>query len=166
VGRAKTTILEEYSGGGLQIRGIEGLFDSSWPGLLGTLAPRVLVGADQIPARWAAQRAAPSWLQVSGTSHFLVMSSSHRPSGPCAGCAHPRDEQGTDPIPTISFVSLWAGILQAVDLLNEANGQANAGSYTICSPFGLSGARPLIKRELAPAPGCPVTCHAARSSQR
>jgi hypothetical protein len=163
VGRAKAAILKGYSHDGLLIRGVEGFFDNSWPSLLVTLAPRMLIGADQIPARWAAQRAAPSWLQVSGTSHFLVMSSSHHPDGPCAGCAHPRDEQGSDPIPTISFVSLWAGILQAVDLLNEADGQTSAGSYTVCSPFGLSGTRPLITRQLAPAPGCPVPCRAARS---
>lgn len=159
--QAKVAVLEGYSRDGLQISGIPGLFDDSWPSLLDGLAPRVLIGADQIPARWAVQRAAPPWLQVSGTSHFLTMSSCHRPEGPCAGCAHPKDEQGDDPIPTISFVSLWAGILQAVDLLNDTSGQESAGFYTICSPFGLSGTRPLIRRKLTSAPDCPVPCHAA-----
>ena len=161
LGQAKVSVLEGYSRDGLQISGIQGRFDDSWPSLLGGLAPRVLIGADQIPARWAVQRAAPPWLQVSGTSHFLTMSSSHHPEGPCAGCAHPKDEQGDDPIPTISFVSLWAGILQAVDLLNDISGQETAGFYTICSPFGLSGTRPLIRRRLTPAPNCPIPCHAA-----
>jgi hypothetical protein len=163
LGQAKASVLEGYSRNGLQVSGIQGRFDDSWPSLLGGLAPRVLIGADQIPARWAVQRAAPPWLQVSGTSHFLTMSSSHHPEGPCAGCAHPRDEQGDDPIPTISFVSLWAGILQTVDLLNDISGQESAGFYTICSPFGLSGTRPLIRRKLTPASNCPVPCRAAQS---
>jgi hypothetical protein len=163
VGTAKTTVLEGHSRGRFRISGIQDRFDDSWPGLLGRLAPRVLIGADQIPARWAVQRAAPRWLQVSGTSHFFTMSSSHRPDGPCAGCAHPRDEQGDDPIPTISFVSLWAGILQAVDLLNEASSRETAGGYTMCYPFGLSGTRPLIQGKLSPAANCPVHCRAAQS---
>jgi len=100
---------------------------------------------------------------VSGTSHFLAMSSSDQPDGPCAGCAHPRDEQGDGPIPTISFVSLWAGILQAIDLLSQASGQEPAGHYTMCHPLGLSGTRPLIRGKLSPAAKCPVPCRAAQS---
>jgi hypothetical protein len=163
VGKAKSAILECHSLGQIKISGIQDRFDGSWPDLLGRLAPRVLVGADQIPARWAVQRAAPEWLQVSGTSHFFAMSSSHQPGGPCAGCAHPRDEQGDDPIPTISFVSLWAGILQAIDLLNEASGQESVGYHTMCYPLGLSGTRPLIRGKLSPTAKCPVPCQAAQS---
>lgn len=163
VGTAKTTVLEGYSRDRFRVSGIQERFDDSWPDLLGCLASRVLIGADQIPARWAAQHAAPQWLQVSATSHFFAMSSSHRPDGPCAGCAHPKDEQGDDPIPTISFVSLWAGILQAVDLLNEASSQETAGRYTMCYPFGLSGTRPLIQGKLTPSASCPVHCPAAQS---
>jgi hypothetical protein len=162
-GKAKPAILEYYSRDKIEISGIQNRFDDSWSDLLGRIAPRVLVGADQIPARWAVQRAAPEWLQVSGTSHFFAMSSSHQPGGPCAGCAHPRDEQGDDPIPTISFVSLWAGILQAIDLLSEASGQDSAGYYTMCYPLGLSGTRPLIRGKLSPAAECPVQCRAAES---
>jgi hypothetical protein len=164
LGQAKVSVLEGYSQATLRISGIKGRFDDSWPTLLGGLAPRVLIGADHIPARWAVQRAAPPWLQVSGTSHFFAMSSSHHREGPCAGCAHPKDEQGDDPIPTISFVSLWAGILQAIDLLNEISEQESAGFCTICSPFGLSGTRPLIRSELTPAPNCPVHCRASQLS--
>jgi RNA polymerase-binding transcription factor DksA len=67
-----------------------------------------------------------------------------------------------DPIPTISFVSLWAGILQAVDLLNDISGQETAGLYTIC----LSCTRPLIRRKLTPTANCPVSCQAAQSYAR
>jgi hypothetical protein len=163
VGENKTTILECQTRDQIKISGIPDRFDNSWSDLLGCLAPKVLVGVDQIPARWAVQRAALEWLQVSGTSHFFAMSSSHQPGGPCAGCAHPRDEQGDDPIPTISFVSLWAGILQAIDLLNEASGQESAGYYTMCYPFGISGPRPFIRGKLNPTAKCPVPCKAATS---
>jgi hypothetical protein len=69
---------------------------------------------------------------VSGTSHFFAMAASHHPAGPCTGCTHPIDECADDPIPTISFVSLWAGILRALDLLNEASGRPAAGYCTMC----------------------------------
>jgi hypothetical protein len=162
----KVRVLEGYSRGSFKISGKQARFDDSWPSLLGSLAPRVLVGADQIPVRWAVQRAAPRWLQVSGTSHFFAMASSHHPDGPCAGCAHPIDERGDDPIPTISFVSLWAGILQAVDLLNEASSRPTAGYYTMCYPFGLSGARPNIRGALDGVANCPVGCRSSQSTHK
>lgn len=162
----KVGVLEGYSRGSFKISGIQARFDDSWSALLGDLAPRVMVGADQIPVRWAVQHAAPQWMQVSGTSHFFAMASSHHPDGPCAGCAHPIDERGDDPIPTISFVSLWAGILQAVDLLNEANSRPTAGCYTMCYSFGLSGVRPIIRGALDEVANCPVECLASRRLAR
>jgi hypothetical protein len=162
----KVRVLEGYSRGSFKISGKQARFDDSWPSLLGDLAPRVLIGADQIPVRWAAQDAAPQWLQVSGTSHLFAMASSHHPDGPCAGCAHPIDERGDEPIPTISFVSLWAGILQAVDLLNEASGQPTAGHYTMCYPFGLSGRRPILRGALDGIANCPVGCRSSQSLAR
>jgi hypothetical protein len=161
--RPKVRVLEGYSRGPFTISGKEARFDNSWPDLLGSLAPRVLVGADQIPVRWAVQQTAPRWLQVSGTSHFFAMASSHHPDGPCAGCAHPVDENGNEPIPTISFVSLWAGILQAMDLLNEASGRPTAGYYTMCYPFGLSGTRPILRGSFNAVANCPVRCHSSQS---
>ena len=162
----KARVLEGYSRVSFQISGILARFDDSWSALLGSLAPRVLVGADQIPVRWAVQKAAPRWLQVSGTSHFFAMASSHHPDGPCAGCAHPIDEDGNEPIPTISFVSLWAGILQALDLLNEASGPPTAGYYTMCYPFGLSGGRPILRGALDGVASCPVGCKVSQSIAR
>jgi hypothetical protein len=162
----KVRVLEGNSRGSIMISGKEAQFDDSWPALLGSLAPRVLVGADQIPVRWAVQQAAPQWLQVSGTSHFFAMASSHHPDGPCAGCAHPVDENGNEPIPTISFVSLWAGILQALGLLNEASGRPTAGYYTMCYPFGLSGGRPILRGALDGVATCPVGCKVSQSVAR
>lgn len=158
----KVRVLEGYSQRSFTISGEEAAFDDSWKDLFGSLAPRVLVGADQIPVRWAVQQVAPQWLQVSGTSHFFTIASSHHPDGPCAGCAHPVDEYGTEPIPTISFVSLWAGILQAMDLLTEASGRPTAGRYTMCYPFGLSGARPILCGALDAVVHCPVRCPASQ----
>jgi hypothetical protein len=63
----------------------------------------------------------------------------------------------------LSFVSLWAGILQAIDLLNQASGRETVGYYTMCYPLGLSGTRPLIRGKLSPAAKCPVPCRAAQS---
>jgi hypothetical protein len=163
VTQPKASILDSYARDSFRISGTRARFDDSWPDVLGDLAPRVLIGADQIPARWQVQQAAPRWLQVSATSHFFAMASSHRPDGPCAGCAHPIDESGTGPIPTISFVSLWAGILQAVDLLTEASGRSCSGQYTMCYPFGLSGRRPIICGALDAAATCPVRCQASRA---
>ena len=162
----KVRVLEGYSRGSFKISGVRARFDDSWPALLRDLAPRILVGADEIPVRWAVQQAAPQWLQVSGTSHFFAMASSHHPDGPCAGCAHPIDEDGNEPIPTISFVSLWAGILQAVDLLNDASGQPTAGHYTMCYPFGLSGPRPILRSALDGVTNCPVGCRSSQSLAR
>lgn len=162
VDRPKVKVLEGYSRGAVMISGVEARFDDSWAAVLGSLAPRVLVGADQIPVRWAVQEAAPQWLQATGTSHFFVMASSHQPDGPCAGCAHPVDEHGDDPIPTISFVSMWAGILQLIALLNEAADQPTAGQYTLCYPFGLAGPRPMIRGKMNGVATCPVGCEASR----
>ena len=164
VDQPKAKVLAGHARGVIAISGIEARFDDSWPVLLGSLAPRVLVGADQIPVRWAVQQAGPQWLQVSGTSHFFAMGSSHHPDGPCAGCAHPTDEQGDDPIPTIPFVSMWAGILQLLDLLEETAGQPTAGHYTICYPFGLTGARPIIRGAIDKVSKCPVRCKASQSA--
>jgi hypothetical protein len=60
-------------------------------------------------------------------------------------------------------VSLWAGTLQAIDLLNQASGQETVGYYTMCYPLGLSGTRPLIRGKLSPAAKCPVPWRAALS---
>src|SRR5262249_46651047 len=85
------------------------------------LAPRVIVGVDDIPSRWAVQREAPGWVGVAGTSHFSISSSSHGAGEPCSGCLHSLDDpDGFNPIPTISFVSFWAGLSLAVRLIREA----------------------------------------------
>lgn len=86
------------------------------------LAPRVLVGVDHIPSRWTVQRAAPGWVGIGATSHFIAFASAHPAGEACAGCMHPRDEPDFGPIPTVAFVSYWAGLLAAVKLVRDAGG--------------------------------------------
>jgi hypothetical protein len=81
------------------------------------LAPRVVLGVDDIPSRWLAQRHAPGWVGVGATVHFTAVVSDHTPETPCAGCLHPRDDGIQADIPTVSFVSYWAGLLVATRLI-------------------------------------------------
>jgi hypothetical protein len=73
-------------------------------------APAVLVGVDDIPSRWEVQAARPQWLGVGATTHYSAMASYHVRGLGCARCLHPRDDPGGGPIPTVSFVSHWAGL--------------------------------------------------------
>src|SRR2546427_44705 len=77
---------------------------------LGPFAPAVLVGVDDIPSRWEVQAARPLWLGVGATTHYSAMASYHVPGLGCARCLHPKDEPGGGLIPTVSFVSHWAGL--------------------------------------------------------
>jgi hypothetical protein len=84
---------------------------------------RTLVGVDHIPSRWEAQRATSGWIGVGGTSHFSISSSEHSPGEPCSGCLHPIDDSvQPGPIPTISYVSFWAGLAMAVRIVRHALG--------------------------------------------
>lgn len=120
VGLKKVLVVAQRCGTKLRLEPAPGRFTHR-PSDARTLAPRVLVGVDDIPSRWQVQRSAPGWLAVGGTSHFSVSSSAHSPDEPCCGCLHPVDDPaGTNPIPTISFVSFWAGLAMAVRLVREA----------------------------------------------
>ena len=129
------------------------------------LAPRVVVGVDDIPSRWEIQRREPAWVAVGGTSHFSVSSSTHRLGQPCSGCLHPVDEPGPNVIPTVSFVSFWAGLTTVMRLLQEAAGRP-------CPPgrqhLWLSALRMDLQKAAiwSPVPArsdCPVKCFASRS---
>ena len=118
-GMQKIEVLSAWGRPGLHINGIAEAFSTETRDLLLPFAPRVLVGTDDIPARWAVQREWPEWIGVSATSHFLTVTSSHISGQPCTGCLHPYDDPDTSPIPTVSFVSYWAGLLLAVRLLRH-----------------------------------------------
>jgi len=81
------------------------------------LAPRVVVGADSIPVRWLIQSLEPAWLGVGATAEFMTLTSEHPVGWPCAGCLHPADDDLRAVVPTVSFVSYWAGLLVAARLI-------------------------------------------------
>jgi len=161
-GRRKIDLLADFSHSNLPISGLAERLTPTWTDTNGRLARRVLVGVDDIPTRWTAQRAADGWLCVAGTSHFFGMVTTHNAHGPCAGCAHPRDEVLDAEIPTISFVSFWTGLLQARALLVDAATGGGRVSGLYVSPFGLYGPHGLHMVGVAPRRDCPVRCPASR----
>lgn len=129
------------------------------------LTSRVIVGVDHIPSRWAAQCGAPGWVGVAGTSHFSISSSSHDVGQPCSGCLHPVDDPGgLNPIPTISFVSFWAGLAVAVRLIREVLGEPYPADrqHLWLTPLRLDQTRATIWSPVPALQSCPVRCHASR----
>jgi hypothetical protein len=123
-------------------------------------APIVLAGVDDIAARWLAQGASGSGrLYVGATSHDYVLVSEHVPGGACAGCVHPRNDPAVDEIPTIGFVSLWAGLAQAAFVLGRS--PSLSGRAADVAPLGLEGRRGLRPYIPLPHPRCPLACSAS-----
>jgi len=163
VGCPKTEVLTSFATPAIRITGTGERFDDAVVPLLAPIAARLLVGVDHIPTRWTAQRAAGSrWVCVGASSHDFVLVSAHPPGSACAGCAHTRDENLFGDIPTISFVSLWAGLVQALELIAHAAGASPAWSRsTHVWPFGLENRRGIHRFAQDPAPTCPVGCYAS-----
>lgn len=86
------------------------------------LADSVLVGVDDIPTRWEVQRARPEFLAIGATTHWSAMASYHEDDLGCAECLHPIDDENDAPIPTVAFVSFWAGLLTATKFLMHRAG--------------------------------------------
>lgn len=104
LGRAKVAQLEDFATDAIRITGDRVRLDEDTLTVIGELAPRVLVGVDDIPTRWFVQRQLPGWLGVRGTSHGFVVVSDHLPGHPCAGCVHPIDDDNPlEEIPTIGL---------------------------------------------------------------
>jgi hypothetical protein len=113
VGSAKAEHLAAaLSSTGLVIDPLDLRFDENIRSTL-RLAPAVLVGVDDIPTRWQVQRANPDWLAVGATTHWCAMASFHEAGLGCAECTHPYDDPNGGRIPTVAFVSFWAGLLTA-----------------------------------------------------
>jgi hypothetical protein len=161
VGMAKTEILESYAGGGLQVAGVPLRLEERTIEEIGPLADRVLVGVDHIPSRWLIQREAPAWVAVGSTQSLDVLVSSHGLGEACAGCLHPRDIDNDAVVPTISFVSFWAGLLLALELLCETTDQTPHPQAIFAWPFGYNGPH-LMRLPVAAQPACPVGCEASR----
>ncbi len=161
VGTAKTEILESYAGDGIQVTGVPLRLEERTIHEIGPLADRVLVGVDHIPSRWLIQREAPEWVGVGSTQSLDVLVSSHANGEACAGCLHARDIDNHAVVPTISFVSFWAGLLLALELLSEVPVQTSRPQALFAWPFGYNGPH-LMRLPVAAQPACPVGCEASR----
>jgi hypothetical protein len=160
----KIDTLASWQRDSVTVSGIAHFYDAATRQQLGPLAPQVLVGVDDIPTRWEVQRAWPEWLGVGATSHFLAIVSSHSTGQPCVGCFHPIDDPGPDLIPTVSFVSYWAGLLLAIQTVQRSLGQIENGHEQSiwCSPLRLDQSRAFWQRPISASPRCPVSCPASR----
>ncbi len=158
--RPKIDQLGDWSRHIVRVHGNAIRFDADSRARVVPLAQTVMVGTDDIPSRWLAQRESPHWLGVGSTSHFLTITSSHLPGQPCAGCLHPYDDPANRIIPTVSFVSYWAGLLLAVRLLRHAAGQVLDGreQQTYCVPLRLDQPYSYWQRPVSRHPQCPVGC--------
>jgi hypothetical protein len=161
--KLKVDILARNETNRIRIAGIPVRFDDKSRMDLGPLMPRVLVGVDDIPSRGAVQRAADGFVCVAGTSHFYGIVTTHKPGQPCAACAHPEDDDTPGHIPTISFVSFWAGLMQARALLIESAGATPKAACLNIWPLGLDGPHALHPTGVAARSDCPIRCPASRA---
>ena len=161
-GHLKAHALCSWSTSELILEPIHARFNDSAMAVLGHLSDRVIVGVDNIRSRWDAQRHSPRWLGVTGTSGFTVVDSEHVAGGPCAACLHWRDDDGTDVIPTVSFVSALAGVLQAYRLL-ASHADADWSPQILASPLHLASPDALLHLGVAADRRCPLRCAASRA---
>jgi hypothetical protein len=161
-GKLKTTHLEESAGRRISVSGVPCLFTKETLECLRPLSDRVLVGVDDVEARWWVQEESPGWLCIGATGSHLAQLTTHVPGGPCAGCAHlvPLAPQT---IPTISFVSFWAGLLQTCALLCPTPPPSR---NIVVYPFALGGPTAIHSHRLAPQLECRIGCKASRRARR
>jgi hypothetical protein len=121
----------------------------------GELAESVLVGVDDIPTRWLVQRANPEWLGIGATTHWSAMASFHTMRLGCAECLHPTDDPGDAPIPTVAFVSFWAGLLTATYFLRHLGGNLRPAEQQIyLTPFRAENTMRSVVPKRANCPSC------------
>jgi hypothetical protein len=157
----KTILLESFSTPQLHIRGIQTRFTDA-SDLRDSLAPRVLVGADNVQARQDAQSYAPGWLGVGATGHLEIAVSEHEPGGPCAACKHATAEHHRHQrFPTISFVSSLSGTLLAYLTVRDAvSPPTRREQISVLDALNLAGATLHIE-PVQPNPLCPLRCIAS-----
>lgn len=125
-----------------------------------------LIGVDHIPSRWFAQRVVSGWLGVGATTHFEVSTSSHERWQPCAACLHPVDDLDPNPrLPTVSFVSFWAGLGLAVRFLKRIADQPcpNERQHLWIGTLRMGDPNAARFMPVAPRPHCPVHCTASKT---
>lgn len=156
-GSLKTDQLGRVAAAGVEIVGVPSLFTKDTREALLPFAERVVVGVDDVEARWWVQEEHPAWLAVGATGNHLAQLTVHVPGSPCAACIHaiPLPPQT---IPTISFVSFWAGFLQACALVSGSARPRNVVVY----PFGLGGDAGMTSFSPVPNLHCPIRCAASQ----
>jgi hypothetical protein len=165
-GRAKVEALTDSTTPLMQIRGVPERFTEANRADLLPFAERVLVGVDDVTARWRVQESQPANLYIGATTNKEAILTTHHPGEPCAGCAHP-DPLSLDDgefVPTISFVSFWAGLLQSCALLSEAAQGLPARRITVY-PFALGETAWGSAVELPGGARCALECVASGGSQ-
>jgi hypothetical protein len=152
-GRRKIDQLAGSAIGPVEIDGMSSLYTSDTRAVLLPLARRVVVGVDDVEARWWVQEDDPTWLAVAATGNNIAQLTTHVPGGPCAGCLHttPLPQATT---PTISFVSFFAGFLQACALAAGSSASRNIHVY----PFALGGPAGIMSFTPMMNPDCPIAC--------
>jgi hypothetical protein len=162
--RRKIDVIAEGSTDNITITGVPMLFTEETRDAIVPLAERVVVGVDNIPARWWVQQEQPARLYVGATDNHSAVLSTHQPGQPCAGCAHPDPLPPLlegDFIPTISIISFWAGFLQTLALLSKPSAAQRITIY----PFALGGQSWTHTSQLPHGARCPINCSASRSAQ-
>jgi hypothetical protein len=76
---------------------------------------------------------------------------------------HPVDDVDGGAVPTISFVSFWAGLATAVRLLRKCVGQeyGRDRQHLWLTPLRLDQPHAAMWLPVAPTPNCPVRCRAS-----
>lgn len=128
---------------------------------LSSMANHVIVGVDDIPARWMLAKGKPYWMAVGATSHFSAMASVHYGHAACAACLHPKDEDAEGPTPTVAFVSFFAGLQVAADFMVEMSGTdfSLVSRQVYWTPFHPQTA---VRAQVYPTPNCPAGCNASQ----
>jgi hypothetical protein len=164
LGQPKVQITSRLGSTGVHLQPVVGRFPDHSSDI--RLSGRVVVGVDDIPSRWKVQEKAPNWIAVGGTSHYNVSSSVHTPGSPCCGCLHPADDDGAaQRIPTVSFVSFWAGLAMTVRLLRDALGQPYTPErqHLWLTPLRMDLPHAAMWMPVTPRQDCPVHCLASIS---
>lgn len=159
IGMLKVRALARFAREGLEVEPVPVRLSDTAP--TGPVAERVMLGVDHIPSRWAAQRRASGWVCVGATSRMELLVSEHAPGTPCAACMHPHVDREEGAIPTVSFVSQLAGVIQAHRLLANALSEPSAAPV-LGYGLALGARRPLLELGQAPHPRCPLCCPASQ----
>lgn len=160
VGRLKSADLSSLDYGALSVHGENKRFEISESGGSEVLRARVIVGVDDIPSRWAVQSVNPTWLGIGATSHYSAMASFHSRGLPCAWCLHPSYSATQGAIPTIAFVSHWAGLWLASRFIRYCGGEVLSPDQQVIysSPLQPENPGALWISAAAHRRSCPMRC--------